>query len=245
MAADSSRDKSGDTENCQAWLARPAPFRHVHPMDDSNGRSTEATFTGGGKPVSLRVASRDFDFCQPPGTSTAQAAAHDLPVGIAPGCSDHRTSAFSSGARSIRQPGVVELYRSCSPGPLISRSSDSTACIPLPRASLDAARTSFEPVLNDLVSVLGFVSRPPKQTDSATPGQCQVRSIRPFLCGASRRRRDPRRMDRQQAPIHDPRQSPVFPSLPSNDSSREPRLRTVPKSLVGAEPPVHSGGKPK
>lgn len=34
------------------------------------------------------------------------------------------------------------------------------ACLPLPRASLDAARTPFEPVLNDLVSVLGFVSKP-------------------------------------------------------------------------------------
>jgi hypothetical protein len=84
MTAGSSRDKSGDTENCQAWLARPAPFRHVHPMDNSNARPTEATFTGSGKPVSFRVAGRDFDFCQPPGTSTAQAEAHDLPVGIAP-----------------------------------------------------------------------------------------------------------------------------------------------------------------
>jgi hypothetical protein len=55
-------------------------------MDDSNDGSTQATFAGGGKLTSHRVAGGDLGFRQLPETTAANAVGHDLPVTDAFGC---------------------------------------------------------------------------------------------------------------------------------------------------------------
>jgi hypothetical protein len=96
------------------------------------------------------------------------------------GICDHRSSQFSSGARSIPYPGVLELPCSCKSSPVDLAVNGFTACFPLPRTSLDAARTSFEPALNDLVSVPGFLSKKPKQTDNDSPGCALIHQAQPL-----------------------------------------------------------------
>lgn len=112
---------------------------------------------------------------------------------------------------------MLELPCSRRPSPFDLAVKGFTACIASSGASLHAARTSFEFALNDVVSVLGFLSKIPKQKDGVTPGYALIHQVLPDL----RRFTAPARWSPSHAPILSSCRYPVFAPLPSGDGSHE------------------------